>query len=193
VRLFLAAELDRSAREQCRALVSGFRRSLGDAASALRWTPPENVHVTLHFLGEVDRASADRLISTLGPSLPHASFDAATSSFGAFPPGGPPKVVWLGIDAGASELARVHDLLADRLRLAGFQPEARAFSAHLTIARVRDRDRSSVRGLRMQIAAVSSHPIAWRVDHVTLFRSDLSGDAPRYESVATLPLSGSTS
>lgn len=186
MRLFLAIELDRAAREQCDALVAGLRRSLGEAASALRWTPAENIHVTLHFLGEVDRTSTDRLTAALGTSIPHPAFEASTSSFGAFPPGGPPKIVWLGVGAGASEMAKVHRVLADRIQLAGFQPESREFSAHLTVARVRDRDRSSVRGLRAQLSAISRHPIAWRVDHVTLFRSDLSGAAPRYEPMTAL-------
>jgi 2'-5' RNA ligase len=188
VRLFLAVELDRAARGQCDTLLEALRRSLGDAASALRWTPAENVHITLHFLGEVDRGGADRLIKEFGALAAPPAFDASTSSFGAFPPGGPPKIVWLGIGDGATEMTRLQSALAEPVRRAGFQPEQRPFSPHLTIARVRDREHGRVPGLRAQLAAIHSHAISWRVDHVTLFKSDLSGSAPRYESLINLPL-----
>lgn len=190
MRLFLAVEPDPPARERLDAMLSALRRALGDAASSLRWTPAGNVHITLHFLGEVDGAGADRLRVALGTSLPQAWFSVRTSRPGVFPHGGPPKVVWLGVGAGGAELAAVYDELSHRLRGAGVPIEGRAFSPHLTLARVRDRDRSTagVGALRARIAAFVTDPIAWPADHVTLFQSDLSGPSPRYAPLATLAL-----
>lgn len=188
MRLFLAVELDRAAKKQCDTLLGALRRSLGESESALRWTPAENIHITLHFLGDVDRTGVDRLTQELGSVALQPAFEATTSSFGAFPPGGPPKIVWLGIGEGAAEMTSLQGALAGPVRRAGFPPEPRPFSPHLTVARVRDREHGRVRGLRAQLAATHSHPISWRVSHVALFQSDLSGPVPRYESLLNLPL-----
>jgi len=189
VRLFLAVELDAGARARCSALLDQLRHSLGDTASALKWTATDNIHITLHFLGEVDRTRADRLIAALGSSLPQRAFRAETTHLGAFPHGGPPKVVWLGIGSGGEELRAVHRALAPIVTGSGLDIEDREFSPHLTLGRVRDRDRHQTRGLRSQLTAFQTAPIAWQIDHVTLFQSDLSGAAPRYRSLLTLPLS----
>jgi 2'-5' RNA ligase len=101
VRLFLAAELDDAARKQCGALLERVRHSLGEATSAVKWTAAGNIHITLHFLGDVDRAGTDRLTAALGLSLPQPTFRAETTHLGAFTHGGPPKVVWLAIGPGA--------------------------------------------------------------------------------------------
>jgi 2'-5' RNA ligase len=191
VRLFLALELDPPARLQLGAVLADLRRALGDTAAALRWTPPSNVHVTLHFLGEIDAPGLDRLRLALGVSLPQAGFIARTAAPGVLPHRGPSRVVYLGVGAAGPELAGAHDELARRVRQAGIPTEDRALSPHLTVARVRDRHAPgpTARALRAQVAAFSCAPIAWRVDHVTLFQSDLSGPSPRYTPLATMPLS----
>jgi 2'-5' RNA ligase len=188
VRLFLAVELDATARERLDALLSGLRRSLGDVSRFLRWIPAVNAHITLHFLGETDDAAVGRLRLELGASLPQPCFQASVTSLGVFPLAGPPKVVWMGVDAGARELALVCEEVGHRVRRAGLPTEGRAFSPHLTLARVRDRDRHAAGGVRAQVASFACKPIGWRVDHVTLFQSEPSGTAPRYRSIATLPL-----
>jgi len=188
VRLFLAVELDRSARERCGELLDRLRHTLGDAASAVKWTPADNIHITLHFLGDVDAARAGRLKDALGAALPQPALRAETTHLGAFPHGGPPKVVWLGLGPGANELKAVHRSLAPHVVSAGLPTEDREFSPHLTLGRVRDRDRQLTRGLRASLASMTCAPIEWTVDHVTLFQSDLSGPSPRYVTVATVRL-----
>lgn len=191
MRLFLAVEPDPAAREQLGLMASRLRQSLGDVAAALRWTSPENIHLTLHFLGEVGAAGADRLRAALGTLLPQAGFIVRTAAPGVLPHRGPPRVVYLAVGSPGPELASVHAELARAVRQAGVAVEVRAFAPHLTLARVRARGASgsTVRALRAQVAAFACEPIAWRVDRVTLFQSDLSGSSPRYTPLATLPLS----
>jgi 2'-5' RNA ligase len=174
MRLFFAIDPDPSAREQLSREIAGVRASLGSGADHWRWVGADLVHVTLHFLGELDDAAETRVRAAAGFSIPRPPFDVAVSTLGTFPPRRAPKVLWLGLTAGVESLAEVHRDLAGRLAGAdaGFTP--RPFSPHLTIARARRVPRAETP------AATSIAPIVWRVDRVTLYASDLSGAAPRY-------------
>jgi RNA 2',3'-cyclic 3'-phosphodiesterase len=188
VRLFLAVEPDAAARAALAGVLAQARAALGDAAPAVRWTLPPNIHVTLHFLGELDQARVANVRAALGDRLPRPAFDVETNRPGVFPPAGPPKVVWLGIGTGADALTAVHADLALRLERAGVALERRRFTPHLTVGRVRDRERGRARALRERLAGIRPDPIRWRAREVVLFRSDLSGAAPRHDPVQVLRL-----
>jgi 2'-5' RNA ligase len=85
-------------------------------------------------------------------------------------------------------LGAIHDEMNRRLLPFGFEPESRPFSAHLTLARVKDAPRGSGRAVRDALAGrdVSAPPV--RVTAATLFQSHLSPHGPRYEAVADIPL-----
>jgi 2'-5' RNA ligase len=189
MRLFLAVKPDRAAEAQIGRALLHVQNAVGPASAALKWTPGSNVHATLHFLGEVSSAGAKRLIDVLGPGLREPPFTMSLGRLGAFPQTGPPRVLWLDVVEGADALARVHAELSARLAAAGFGTEPRPFAPHLTVARVRDRDRAQTRDLRDRLSRVETGEdrISWGVDRVVLFRSDLSGPVPRYEDIhATL-------
>lgn len=184
MRLFLAVEPSAAAREQLELLTADVRRALGDAADRLRWTPAANVHLTLHFLGEVDDGRLSGLRESLGSELAGSPFDTQVGALGTFPVGRPPHTLWVSLQAGGAMLGRLHGDLASRLREAGARVETRPFSPHMTLARVRDRERHrAARRVAEGLAHVRVPPIGWRVDRVTLFRSDLSGSAPRYDAL----------
>jgi 2'-5' RNA ligase len=183
VRLFLAIKPDRSAEAQLGHLLLELQQRLGEIADALRWTPANNVHATLHFLGEVDTSRHAMLREALGTTVAETGFAVSLGNVGIFPAAGPPRVVWLAVGEGAERLTRIHQELGERLTRAGFSIEARPFSPHVTVARVRDRDRRRVKHLRERLAQVEAAPISWMADRVTLFRSDLSGSTPRYDAV----------
>ena len=155
--------------------IADIRASLGTAADRWRWVGADLVHVTLHFLGELDDAAQARVRAATGFSIPRPPFDVSVSTLGTFPPERPSQVLWLGLTAGAESLAEVHRDLTDRLADADVGLASRPFSPHLTIARARGAAR-----VRRRRSATSVAPIVWRVDRVTLYASDLSGAAPRY-------------
>lgn len=174
MRLFFAIDPDSPARARLSRDIADIRASLGTAADRWRWVGADLVHVTLHFLGELDDAAQARVRAATGFSIPRPPFDVSVSTLGTFPPERPPQVLWLGLTAGAESLAEVHRDLTDRLADADVGLASRPFSPHLTIARAR-------RGARAETpVATSVAPIVWRVDRVTLYASDLSGAAPRY-------------
>ena len=187
MRLFLALELDAAARTALAEVSASAQRAAGDLASALRWVPAENLHVTLHFLGEVDAAGRARALRALEPPAAAPAADVQLGSLATFPPSGPPRVLVVSL-APPGPLERIYREFAARLSREALAVEDRPFHPHVTLARVRDRDRRRTRGLWPRVGGVSVPHAAWRVDHVTLFESDLSGPQPVYIEIGRAQL-----
>ena len=188
MRLFLALKPDRPAEARLAQRVLEVQDALGDAAPLLRWIPASNLHLTLHFLGEVPSSLVPRLRAALEPALRVEPFDIEVSTAGAFPATGPPRVIWLDLARGAAAVSTLHAELGRRLTSAGVAIESRPFSPHLTIARVPDRERARVKHVREALQRVPPAGIAWTAGAVVLFRSDLSGPVPRYDVVQEMLL-----
>jgi len=187
MRCFLAVEPDEAARERLARVLADARASVADAADAFRWVQAKNIHITLHFLGNVELPRVGQLTELLTHGLRQPAFRTATSHLGRFPSGGPPKVLWLGLGDGASELVRVYEELIVPIKQVGLAIEDRPFAPHLTLARARDRDRKRTRRIEWP-PATQPPPIEWLVTHATLIQSDLSGPAPEYRRVLSIPL-----
>jgi 2'-5' RNA ligase len=188
VRLFIAVDPDADARRCLADRTSMLRKALGERSDVVRWTRAENIHVTLHFLGETDADRLDRLRQGLGDRADGGPFDVTTGRAGAFPARGRPRTLWLALATGADRLVTLHAALERRLTRAGFPVSDQPFTPHVTVGRVRDRERrrsSEIRGLFERIEA---DPIRWTVDRATMYASDLSGAAPRYRTVHTVRL-----
>ena len=189
MRLFIAIAPDRAAVAGLEALVADLRQRLGDQAAAYRWTFPANAHITLHFLGDVGDAQLTRLRDALGTELPARPFQVQSGGLAIFPVSGPPRVLSLSVRDGRETLGDIYRELAARIRRAGLPIEDRPFAPHLTLARVREGERHRGVRLRDRLASLGvEEVVGWTVRHVTLFRSDLSGPAPRYDAVQELGL-----
>ena len=150
-----------------------------------RWTPPENLHVTLRFFGEVSEAMAadlDAELATLGMD----SFDVALQGAGAFGDTDRVRAVWAGVvDSGP--LRRLAAKCETAAKRCGLKPEARAYRPHVTLAYLK-------RSIEPRAAAwVQGHNLLrsppWRVRAFGLYSSWLSGEGSRYELERTYPLS----
>jgi len=190
MRLFVAVDLDERARRQATAAMVRLRRHCEEAsrdfAHILRWVPPDKLHLTLHFLGEVDSARLPALRAALAAPLMLRAFDLSLGAPGVFPLSGPARVVWLDVAAGAGELSALHAELGARLREHRFELEQRSFAPHLTLARLKSPPPTDLAWL-IQSAVIE--PVApWRVDHVTLYRSQLSAAGSLYGAVLRMEL-----
>src|SRR5918992_3590833 len=118
MRLFVAAEPSERVRATAAACTQRLRIRLdaARAAEGIRWVPEENLHLTVWFLGEVSEARADAVLDALRPPIDLAPFELHIDGFGAFPPSGPPRVLWLGVTRGLDEPARAHDGIGTRLQ-----------------------------------------------------------------------------
>jgi 2'-5' RNA ligase len=187
VRLFTGIELGDAARTEVAALIATLRKRVEDTAPAARltWVAAERVHLTVRFIGEVDDATAGRVIGALRAPLRMAPFTLTFDRLGTFPPKGPPRVFWVGVAEGRDAVVRAEDAITERLAAVGIPRGERGYSPHLTLARVRDaRDLRGARLLEDLVPKLG----ATRVDAVTLFQSRPSPRGPTYTVLERTPL-----
>ena len=139
--------------------------------AGLRWTTPDQWHVTLRFLGECEVDDATAALSSMSAPATEAVMGPVTGRFGQ-------RILQVPV-AGLDEVAHA---AVDASRDVGQAPEDRPFKGHLTLARSRRGD-SDLRPL-------AGTPLAgrWSVTEVTLVASQLHPHGARYETVATVAL-----
>lgn len=133
MRTFIAINLSEEERNR----VQRAARALRTSDYPIRWVSPENVHLTLKFLGEVEERRAAELGEAVERAVAGAdSFEMTARGFGAFPSNRRPRVVWVGIEAD-ERLSALFGKLESELEALGFEPETRTFKPHLTLGRAR--------------------------------------------------------
>jgi RNA 2',3'-cyclic 3'-phosphodiesterase len=187
-RLFLAVDLDRAARRAAAAACARLATGLGRAGDDVRWVEADKLHVTLRFLGSLPPGRAAAVRDALAPGWRTAAFDLGLGGAGVFPSSGRPRVVWLGLSTGGNALAALQAEASGRLATAGSEPEARRFSPHLTVGRVRRPAAGLGAALRQAAGQIGPHLARWRVDHVTLYESRLSPAGSHYHPQVEVPL-----
>jgi 2'-5' RNA ligase len=185
MRLFVAVELSEEAREAAGAVSEQLRAGIGRRIAA-RWVDPGKMHLTVRFIGHLAAGASDAVLDALRAPLPVAAFDVVLGSCGAFPRAGPPRVIWIGLAEGFPALASIHDECNRRLAPLGLEPEARPFSAHLTLARVKDARAPIRRGL----ADVPVPPARSHVTSATVFESVLSPQGSHYRRLLDVACQG---
>ena len=127
-RLFVALDLPQEVKQSLEPLAKG----LGD----VRWLAPEQQHLTLRFIGDVNNGALREIAEALA-AVPARPFELTLRGLGHFPPRGEPRVLWVGIEKNV-ELAGLKRRVDRALRDAGLPPEPRKFAPHVTIARMRE-------------------------------------------------------
>ncbi|MCA8962833.1 MAG: RNA 2',3'-cyclic phosphodiesterase [Planctomycetes bacterium] len=192
VRAFLAIELDTPLRETLDDWMTATRRGEPEMARALRWVEPNQLHVTLRFLGNRARRELDELAKALAARCRRRSGTMAElSGIGAFPVRRP-RVLWVGVEEGRDALIELYCELSETLSEFGVADEERPFSPHVTLARVRAREprRDTIDTIRRWRDAGRERSFGrlW-VQSVTLFESQLRrGAPPAYRALAHFPL-----
>jgi RNA 2',3'-cyclic 3'-phosphodiesterase len=147
---------------------------------------PENLHVTLKFLGAVDEARLPDVTAALDVAASAPAFDVEVRGLGAFPTVSRPRVLWAGAP-GSPTFTRLADEVDRALTGLGFPPEGRGFTPHVTLGRVREPRRNPP--LAEALEAAAERPFGMlRVVSVSLMRSDLSPRGARYTELAAVAL-----
>lgn len=135
VRTFIGVAIGEGIRKNAVAL----QQSLAKGGAAVKWVEPENLHVTLLFLGEVQERELAALCRAVSAAVASAApFPLRVGGVGAFPNARRPKTVWAGVAEGADELIQLHARLEPPLlELGCYRSEGRAYSPHLTLGRVK--------------------------------------------------------
>jgi RNA 2',3'-cyclic 3'-phosphodiesterase len=151
--------------------------------SGARWQSEDQLHLTLRFIGEVDRHIAGDIHAALG-AVHQPPFDLALNGIGAFERRGLAETVWAGV-APHAPLRALHKKVDAALARVGVAPDERAYLPHITLARLK-RSSGPVGSLLESAGGLASP--AFAVDHFALFESDLTAEAAVYSMVERYPL-----
>ena len=158
---------------------------------SVRWTHPDQLHLTLKFYGNVASEGIIALTQALRVScqtIPR--FSLSLDGLGCFPSTRRPAVIWLGIYGDIPMLAELHKNIDDQTKNFGSRADARDFHPHLTIGRVK----ASPREARPVSDAMQNHHFGelgkWEVRELALIQSILSAQSSIYQSLAVFPLTG---
>jgi 2'-5' RNA ligase len=185
IRAFIAIELDRAVLQR----IGEATASLQDQIPGIRWTPDENRHLTLKFLGDIDESRVESIGKALERELSlFPRFTIHAKGLGVFPEVRKPRILWVGVEG--IPLVQLAERVDIALATLGFEREQRRFTPHLTIGRWRHLTRSDA-GLRALLEE-------WRerdfnrcaVDEVVLFRSILGNKSAEYRRLSAVRLGG---
>jgi RNA 2',3'-cyclic 3'-phosphodiesterase len=179
LRLFAAVEITQDAKRAVASAVQPWRERFPRA----RWSPEDNWHVTLKFLGRTwPRLRGwveERLRAAAGGIEP---FEVRLDGLGAFPSASRARVVWAGLSDDTGRFAALAATI-DAALASEFPVETRPWQPHLTVGRS-----DPPIPLPEGFAGSMVEPVGFRVDRVVLFQSHLRRPAPVYEALATFPL-----
>jgi RNA 2',3'-cyclic 3'-phosphodiesterase len=178
-RLFLAIDLP----DEIKASLTGFTRELPSA----KWVGPEELHLTLRFIGEVDEKTCSLIKGALS-KLSFEAFPLTLCGVGHFPPGKHPRVLWVGMDP-SNSLMRLQQELELALIDAGIAPDERRFSPHITLARLKESAPGMV--LRFETAHADLACAPFQVREFILFSSILTHQGAIHNKEAIYPCQGS--
>ena len=148
-----------------------------------RWQDADNLHLTLRFVGEVERPQAEDLATAL-TGLTFAPFPVRLRGVGHFETKGRPHAVWADVEPSPA-LVALHKRVEQACRRAGLDPETRKYVPHVTLARL-NRGSGPIAPWLARQGALSAGP--WTAEQFTLYESFLRPDGPIYEVVERFPL-----
>jgi len=180
----ISADIQRTISESTSFMRNSFQKPL------IRWVQPENIHLTLKFLGDVAPEKLEIIAAALKDEIKSCErFSMTVNGLGAFPNSNHPRIIWIGLNAppALTELQHYVEQLSSRM---GYALEERPFSPHLTIGRI-GQDATQA-GLAEIKAALDSRPIGdlgtVLVDSLNIFKSDLQAGGPVYTRLYRIPM-----
>jgi len=179
IRSFIAIELSESIKKE----LAQLQEELKSCSADVKWTKPENIHLTLKFLGSVDEVQINQIKSILDKVASNCKpFKISLFKIGCFPKLDYPRVVWVGIDKGCSDAEAIAKDIEEDLSKIGFTKEKRSFSAHLTLGRVRSgKNRKNLVEKIKSLEFDSSTEMLAK--EITLFKSTLTPKGSIYTSL----------
>ncbi|MBN1871192.1 MAG: RNA 2',3'-cyclic phosphodiesterase [Candidatus Omnitrophica bacterium] len=175
MRTFIAIELSKEIKEALKTIED----ELQGLIRGIRWIPPENIHLTLKFLGSIEVQTVEAIKNILSETAKEfKQYKIRLSSLGAFPNPARPRVIWVGVGDGSKECVDMAGFIEERASNLGIEKESRTFHPHLTLARVKFlKDKDSVRNA---FAKIKITPKEMYVKKITLFQSELIKEGARY-------------
>jgi 2'-5' RNA ligase len=183
IRAFIAINIDRRIVQKISEAIIQLKRSIPE----VRWVAPDNIHVTLKFLGDIEPTQIDPIANALEQALNlFPRFTINAKGLGVFPALRRPRVLWIGLEG--NQLVKLAAKVEAALEPLGFMPEARGFQPHLTIGRWRQSDGGS-KNLMEELERWKSHDYgASQVEAVILFQSVLKPDGALHKPLRVIAI-----
>jgi 2'-5' RNA ligase len=191
LRLFVAIELP----DDVRAVLAQTIELLKSAGigGSVRWVRPEGIHITLKFLGSADEEDLPGIMAAIREAARHhTSFGLAVEGLGSFGSPRSIRVIWAGVGGDIESLSSLAQRVDSAMSAVGFTRETRPYSAHLTLARVKD-DAAPIERQRIHMLLKEQAPPERALLHVkqcSLMESTLKPGGAVYAQLASFPLEG---
>jgi RNA 2',3'-cyclic 3'-phosphodiesterase len=188
IRAFVAIDLPAGVHEALETLEAELRR----CDAPVTWVKPERIHLTLKFLGNVSSEQIEGIQAVLRQCAASIRpFRLQAAGCGAFPTIQQMRVVWVGVRGDAEPLGKLQREVERALVPLGFPPEERPFRPHLTVGRVKGRQR--LRLLQESLLASRGFEAeAFDVADLVLYKSELRPDGARYTPLLRAPFTGTS-
>lgn len=155
-----------------------------------KWVVPENIHLTLKFLGNIGTDTIPNIRDVMQEAVLYtAPFKLGVSGVGVFPNTQRTQIIWAGVNGDMANLIDLQKNIDTGLEKLGFTPESRPFTAHLTLARMRDEASLSERETAGRLANTIQFEVSeFQVESINLVKSELKREGPIYTKVLSVPL-----
>jgi 2'-5' RNA ligase len=188
LRSFIAIELPPELKSELQSIQTSLQKG---QVNYVKWVDTHNIHLTLKFLGDIERAQIDPIVSAIETSTGNSRpFSLSLQDVGAFPSLDRPNIVWAGLQGDLKTLSVWQITIEQNLKPLGFTPESRPFSPHLTLGRVRENATLlEKQSLGRQLAAIhlkSGSPMI--VSSLNLVHSQLTPKGPIYTILRSIKL-----
>lgn len=183
-RVFVAIEISDEARRSAAACVEGLRQEYPHLR--VGWERPEKLHVTLKFVGDLGDAKIEELSREVKKiAAANESYPVHLACAGVFPNMREPRILWLGLND-EGQTSAIAWSIEKECRKIGLQPDARRFSAHLTLARIREPEKSL--SLAEKHISNDFEPVGFTIREVVIYESELRPTGSVYSRLAAFPL-----
>ncbi len=179
-RLFVAIEVPENTLQE----IISFQKVLKEKIKNVSWVKPENIHLTLVFLGEVDYTEIPQIINFLY-AVKSPRFKINARGIGGFPSLEQPHTIWIGVEK-SRKIVQLQRRLVNHLQESGFEFEKREFKPHLTIARLGKKTNLKTRINLKKVADLQFGAIM--VKELILFESELSSEGPVHKILRKVSL-----
>ena len=185
MRLFAAIDIEPQVQHRINRTQRRLKRDLNLSGQEVRWVRPEQLHLTLKFLGDVRDSAITQVCDVMTRTARECEgFDLRIQNLGVF--GRPARVIWAGCEV-PPELIKIQTQLENEFEKIGWDKERRPFAGHLTLCRVKSA--AAGRSLAKAVEAYADELFgSVSIDQLVLYESQLGRTGPEYNAVCTAPL-----
>jgi 2'-5' RNA ligase len=179
IRAFIAVDIES---DKFRSQILEIQRRILDTGADVKPVAPENIHLTLRFLGEIETTLMEKIVDIM-KLIQFQPFEIRFKGIGAFPSMRKINVIWIGLERGQEELTGISRSLEEQLRKLGFSQDKKGFSPHITIARLRSsRNKDAIADLLYESKEKSYGSMMAQV--IKLKKSVLTPQGPIYSTIS---------